>query len=144
MKFDGWLLEKKTDEAKAQLELERARIDAVEEREQAAFEKAVAAGGATSAVSAADDEFKLDPTIRNQFDFAERASQTFNLTLRERNMSTEPPPSATINGELLGPYAATPSLPRPSLPPPHRRCSPWLVIALHCFPCRLCEPGGNL
>ena len=98
MKFDGWLLEKKTDEAKAQLEMERARIEAAEEKEQAAFERAVAAGGAGNAVQAAEDEFKLAPTIRNQFDFAERASQTFNLTLRERSMSTEPPPSATING----------------------------------------------
>ena len=99
MKFDGWLLEKKTDEAKAQLALERSRADAAEAREQEAFERAVAAGGANP-VAAAEDEFKLDPTIRNQFDFAERASQTFNLPLRERSMSTEPPPSATINGEL--------------------------------------------
>ena len=97
MKFDGWLLEKKTDEAKAQMEMERVEREAKEEEEQAAFERQVAAGG-VSTVSHEDD-FKLDPTIRNQFDFAERASQTFNLTLRERSMSTEPPPSATINGE---------------------------------------------
>merc|ERR1711998_808895 len=39
-----------------------------------------------------------DMRIRNQFDFAERASQTFNLTLRERVMTTEPPPSSTVTG----------------------------------------------
>lgn len=107
MKFDGWLLEKKTDEAKAQLQLERARADAAEAREQEAFEAKIASkAGSDGPAAAPDDEFKLDPTIRNQFDFAERASQTFNLTLRERSMSTEPPPSATINGAclLLRPY----------------------------------------
>jgi len=95
-KFDGWLLEKKTDEAKAQMEMEKAIIEAKELREQEAFEKAIAAGA--DKPTSHEDDFKLDPTIRNQFDFAERASQTFNLTLRERSMSTEPPPSATING----------------------------------------------
>merc|ERR1711871_1235845 len=74
----------------------QAAIDAKEAREQEAFERAVASGGVDN--TAHEDDFKLDPTIRNQFDFAERASQTFNLTLRERSMSTEPPPSATING----------------------------------------------
>jgi len=94
-KFDGWLLENKTEVAKQQIAREQAIIDAKEAREQEAFERSVADGGATSLH---EDDFKLDPTIRNQFDFAERASQTFNLTLRERTMSTEPPPSATING----------------------------------------------
>jgi len=94
-KFDGWLLEKKTDEAQAQLAREKARLDAKEAKEQEEFERGVA-GGENPLLH--EDDFKLDPTIRNQFDFAERASQTFNLTLRERNMSTEPPPSATING----------------------------------------------
>merc|ERR1711988_821188 len=82
--------------AKAQLELKKAAEDEKELREQAAFEARVASG--ESGATLHEDDFKLDPTIRNQFDFAERASQTFNLTLRERNMSTEPPPSATING----------------------------------------------
>merc|ERR1711988_1873288 len=82
--------------AKAQLELKKAAEDEKELREQDAFERKVAGGDDSAALH--EDDFKLDPTIRNQFDFAERASQTFNLTLRERNMSTEPPPSATING----------------------------------------------
>jgi len=32
-------------------------------------------------------------TLRNQFNFSERASQTFNPVLRERGISTEPPPT---------------------------------------------------
>ena len=74
MKFDGWLLERKTDEAKAQLEMERVKKEQAEEAEQAAFERQVAAGGANLG-ALHEDDFKLDPTIRNQFDFAERASQ---------------------------------------------------------------------
>ena len=44
MKFDGWLLEAKTDEAKAQLEMEKAKLEAAELAEQEAFEKAIASG----------------------------------------------------------------------------------------------------
>jgi len=95
-KFDGWLLEAKTDEAKAQKAKVQAMLDAKEAKEQAAFERGIADGAGNGALH--EDDFKLDPTIRNQFDFAERASQTFNFTLRERLMSTEPPPCATING----------------------------------------------
>ncbi len=32
--------------------------------------------------------------LRNQFNFSDRASQTFNATLKERGISTEPPPTS--------------------------------------------------
>lgn len=36
--------------------------------------------------------------LRNQFNFSERAAQTFNNPLRERGTSTEPPPTANMSG----------------------------------------------
>merc|ERR1711935_513358 len=88
-----------TEEGKTQLELEKTREAEAEAKEQEMFErKTIAKAEGRSLAEFDGDEFKLDMRIRNQFDFAERASQTFNLTLRERSMSTEPPPSATING----------------------------------------------
>lgn len=94
-----WLLEKKTEEGKSQIELEKARAQEAEEKEQAAFERKLIAKDAGEALPDVEEtDFKLDMRIRNQFDFAERASQTFNLTLRERVMSTEPPPSSTVTG----------------------------------------------
>jgi dynein intermediate chain 1 len=98
-KFDGWLLEKKTEEGKTQIELEKARAQEIEEKEQAAFErKLLAKDSGEEPPEFEECDFQLDMRIRNQFDFAERASQTFNLTLRERIMSTEPPPSSTVSG----------------------------------------------
>merc|ERR1719230_1515513 len=43
-KFDGWLLEKKTDEAKAQMEMDKAREELIEQRAQEEFEKSIAMG----------------------------------------------------------------------------------------------------
>ena len=57
MKFDGWLLEKKTDEAKAQMAMVQAAIDKKEEAEQAAFERQVAGGGGD--LSSCSDESQL-------------------------------------------------------------------------------------
>eukprot|EP00658_Telonema_sp_P-2_P076548 TRINITY_DN6722_c0_g1_i2.p1 TRINITY_DN6722_c0_g1~~TRINITY_DN6722_c0_g1_i2.p1 ORF type:complete len:650 (-),score=214.82 TRINITY_DN6722_c0_g1_i2:158-2107(-) len=100
-KFDGWLLEKKTEEGKTQMELEKAREAEKEEKAQAKFEKELMAKDSGEGLPEFDDaDFALDLRIRNQFDFAERASQTFNLTLRERVMSTEPPPSSTVVGNV--------------------------------------------
>jgi dynein intermediate chain 1 len=37
------------------------------------------------------DEIALKKSLRNQFNFQERSSQTFNLPLREKGMKTDPP-----------------------------------------------------
>eukprot|EP01135_Chromosphaera_perkinsii_P007948 Nk52_evm20s1073 gene=Nk52_evmTU20s1073 len=39
-------------------------------------------------------------TLRNQFNFSERASQTLNFQLRERASQTEPPPRCTYSGNV--------------------------------------------
>lgn len=36
--------------------------------------------------------------LRNQFNFSERAAQTLNFPLRDRDTFTEPPPTATVSG----------------------------------------------
>merc|ERR1719199_1631665 len=52
---------------------------------------------ATEAVDVEIEEYvgeePVKNTLRNQFNFSERASQTFNPVLRERGISTEPPPT---------------------------------------------------
>ena len=37
------------------------------------------------------DDFAIKKSLRNQFNFQERSSQTFNLPLREKGMKTDPP-----------------------------------------------------
>ena len=37
------------------------------------------------------DEFAIKKSLRNQFNFQERSSQTFNLPLRQKGMKTDPP-----------------------------------------------------
>lgn len=39
--------------------------------------------------------------LRNQFNYSERASQTFNHPPRERHTVTEPPPSIAFNGQVM-------------------------------------------
>lgn len=38
--------------------------------------------------------------LRNQFNFSERATQTFNNPMRERSMATEPPPTSNFSGSV--------------------------------------------
>jgi len=37
--------------------------------------------------------------LRNQFNFSERAAQTTNFPLRDRETFTEPPPTETVSGD---------------------------------------------
>lgn len=36
--------------------------------------------------------------LRNQFNFSERAAQTLNYPMRDRETTTEPPPTASFSG----------------------------------------------
>jgi len=44
------------------------------------------------------DDAEPPKVLRNQFNFSERASQTFNYTTKERCVATEPPPRSNFNG----------------------------------------------
>lgn len=88
---DGWLLYKGSDEAKRQLDMEKMEQEATQ-RFQAEVDKAHH--------DKRDDEDAPDDSkqLRNQFNFSERAAQTINYPLRDRETFTEPPPTATISG----------------------------------------------
>lgn len=45
------------------------------------------------------DEFAIKKSLRNQFNFQERSSQTFNLPLREKGIKTDPPVMSTFSLE---------------------------------------------
>jgi len=48
----------------------------------------------TDAAEGPDDSRQL----RNQFNFSERAAQTLNYPMRDRETTTEPPPTASFSG----------------------------------------------
>jgi len=49
-----------------------------------------------------DDDYDVpdDRALKNQFNFSERASQTFNNPMRDREVSTEPPPTTDFGGNV--------------------------------------------
>lgn len=89
---DGWLLHKGSDEAKKQADVEKAESEAAA-KFNAEVERALKEKEAGLDVEAPDDSRQL----RNQFNFSERAAQTFNYPLRDRATFTEPPPTATVS-----------------------------------------------
>lgn len=90
---DGYLLQKGSDEARKQVDAERSEAEAAA-KFNAEIERALREKEAGLEVEAPDDSKQL----RNQFNFSERAAQTFNYPLRDRATFTEPPPTATVTG----------------------------------------------
>ena len=84
---EGCLLNSSSDEAKKQKE----REDDEKAAEAKELEKKKAEGG-----DAADEDAT---SLRNQFNFSERASQTLNNALRDRGTMTEPPPSVEYSSQ---------------------------------------------
>ncbi len=99
---DGWLLHKSSDEAKRQLDMEKMEQEA-SARFQADLDRASHEHKEHGDVEPPDDSRQL----RNQFNFSERAAQTLNYPLRDRETFTEPPPTATVSGGRPLPYAST-------------------------------------
>lgn len=116
--LDGNMIHKESDEAKRQ----RARLGIPE---SVPSEHAGSEGGETPAAGAAEGEEqakdeavegeakegaatpapaeegdKAGKKLTNQFNFSERASQTYNNPYRERGTATEPPPRATFSGSV--------------------------------------------
>ncbi|GMH42343.1 hypothetical protein BSKO_10262 [Bryopsis sp. KO-2023] len=90
---DGWLLHKSSDEAKKQMDLEKMQDEALS-KFQAELDKASERKDEGTDMEPPDDSRQL----RNQFNFSERAAQTFNNPIRERSTFTEPPPTAAMSG----------------------------------------------
>ena len=91
---DGWLLHRGGEEAKKQLDLEKMEAEA-SARFQAELDRAAHDKHGGEDGEGPDDSKQL----RNQFNFSERAAQTTNFPLRDRDTHTEPPPTATVSGE---------------------------------------------
>ncbi|XP_050402811.1 dynein intermediate chain 2, ciliary isoform X2 [Patella vulgata] len=108
--LDGNMLHKESDEAKRQ----KGKLGLAEaSSEQAVSEAGEGAGAAAeegegdkqeAAEERADDAATPAPTdkrkLTNQFNYSERASQTYNNPYRERGTATEPPPRATFAGNV--------------------------------------------
>lgn len=103
--LDGNMLHKDSDEARRQrarqgLEAEHDAGEAGEEEEKE--NKAVEAVEEKPAEEVRPDSSasvggKSEAKLTNQFNFSERASQTYNNPYRERGTSTEPPPRANFS-----------------------------------------------
>ncbi|OWF48406.1 Dynein intermediate chain 2, ciliary [Mizuhopecten yessoensis] len=112
--LDGNMLHKDSDEARRQM-AKLGMPDAVQS-EQAGSEGGEGAGAGAAEADDAKDEGKDEgrddaatPTpaaaaggkkLTNQFNYSERASQTYNNPYRERGTATEPPPRATFSGSV--------------------------------------------
>ncbi|XP_077137441.1 dynein axonemal intermediate chain 1 isoform X2 [Ranitomeya variabilis] len=105
--LDGNMLHKDSDEARRQ----RARMGAIDETgpsdapetgDREADGRAEPAGAVAAADGAEGEELvtksRKERRLTNQFNFSERASQTYNNPQRERASQTEPPPRATFSG----------------------------------------------
>ncbi|XP_068109164.1 dynein axonemal intermediate chain 1 isoform X2 [Hyperolius riggenbachi] len=101
--LDGNMLHKDSDEARRQ----KARLGIIEEAppsdsgEAGDAEKEGKSEAQTSMDGTEGEQVpsrgKKERKLTNQFNYSERASQTFNNPLRERASQTEPPPRATFS-----------------------------------------------
>jgi dynein intermediate chain 1 len=83
--MDGCMLFKEGEDAQAQQQQEETqKMEADRQRKEVAQEAAEA--------GEEDVEAEAPKTGKNQFNYSERAAQTFNNSLRSRGVATEPPP----------------------------------------------------
>jgi dynein intermediate chain 1 len=83
--MDGCSLHKDSEDASHQVQLEEAKQMEMERLRKEAAQEALDAGEE-------DIEADTPKTGKNQFNYSERAAQTFNNSLRSRGVATEPPP----------------------------------------------------
>jgi dynein intermediate chain 1, axonemal len=83
--LDGCSLHKESDEAKHQQIQEQTKNMEMERLRKEAAQEALDAGED-------DVEAEAPKTGKNQFNYSERAAQTFNNSLKSRGVATEPPP----------------------------------------------------
>ncbi|CAD7695357.1 unnamed protein product [Ostreobium quekettii] len=93
---DGWLLHKANDEAKKQIDMEKLQEDALM-KFQAEMDRAVSEKKDEGVETEPPDDSRQ---LRNQFNFSDRAAQTFNNPMRERATFTEPPPTSAMAGSV--------------------------------------------
>jgi len=89
---DGYVLSRSSDEAKRQMDLEKLENDA-----QAEFDRMINPPKDEKDAVPEGEGTVDSKALRNQFNFSERAAQTQNNPNRDRDTSTEPPPTAAFN-----------------------------------------------
>eukprot|EP00794_Sanderia_malayensis_P009932 gene9931-10952_t len=102
--LDGNLLHKESDEARRQVAKHKGVVEGLDDFAEVGEEETVVEGAQDEKADREDatpTPAKSDQKLTNQFNFCERASQTYNNPYRERGTMTEPPPrvnfSATAN-----------------------------------------------
>ena len=85
--MDGSAMHANTDEAKAQISAQRQKQEALEERQKKLKAQAQAGGGD----DAYEEMLQAGKAGKNQFNYSDRACQTFINTRKSRCISTEPP-----------------------------------------------------
>ena len=83
--MDGASLHIESDDAQQQKQFEEAKFMETDRLRKEAAQEALEAGEE-------DMEAEAPKTGKNQFNYSERAAQTFNNSLRNRGVATEPPP----------------------------------------------------
>lgn len=91
--MDGCSLHKEGDDALQQQQLEEEKRMEVERLKKEAAQEALEAGEENI-------EAEAPKTGKNQFNYSERAAQTFNNVLRSRGVATEPPPVNQFNATV--------------------------------------------
>lgn len=85
LQLDGCSLHKESEEAQQQQQYEETKKMELDRLKKEAQQEALEAGEE-------DIEAEAPKTGKNQFNYSERAAQTFNNVLRSRGVATEPPP----------------------------------------------------
>jgi len=91
--IDGCALHKESEDAKNQEAMEEAKRLVAERMRKEAAEEAKEAGEE-------DLEAEAPKTGKNQFNYSERAAQTFNNSYRTRGVATEPPPVVNFSSSV--------------------------------------------
>lgn len=91
--MDGCSLHKESEDALQQQQLEEEKRMEVERLKKEAAQEALEAGEENI-------EAEAPKTGKNQFNYSERAAQTFNNILRSRGVATEPPPVNQFNATV--------------------------------------------
>ncbi|XP_068450790.1 dynein, axonemal, intermediate chain 1, paralog 2 [Clinocottus analis] len=101
--LEGSLLHHDSDEARrlraqGHLPQEIGTVDTGERKPQTPYGREVEEAGEEDRPDSVGSKTDTkEPTVTNQFNFSERASQTLNNPLRERSCQTKPPPRSTFS-----------------------------------------------
>ncbi|CAD8183512.1 unnamed protein product [Paramecium octaurelia] len=90
-RMDGEIIHKDSNESRIQEELWETKLALIKEAER---------NQEMEDPGAAKDKEAIKQTMRNKFNYNAREAQTDGRVIRERGVSTEPPPSDTLKGQI--------------------------------------------